>query len=232
MTAMCATAMWARRSNYELFLYTHHLAIGVFVTVIIHAWSAWFFLAPPLLFWALDKCLRAARTRAVTALALHCGCGDITRLVLPARALSTYTPAAHAGRSESGDDDSEAGTHHFAGAHCWVAIVVGVASTLVLPSVKRLKAHLIYLSRVAIFFDPRSMGMAQHTCHCASAVAPVLNLVATRGACAHAAHSRHGRERALIHAPSRCARRRVCTEWQRSAAESRSFDRWPVRPLS
>jgi hypothetical protein len=41
MSLMVAVAMWARRGNYQLFVYTHHLAIGVFVTVIVHAWSAW-----------------------------------------------------------------------------------------------------------------------------------------------------------------------------------------------
>ena len=41
MSLMVAVAMWARRGNYQLFVYTHHLAIGVCVTVIVHAWSAW-----------------------------------------------------------------------------------------------------------------------------------------------------------------------------------------------
>lgn len=79
MSLMVVLALFVRRRSYELFLYTHALAIGVFVTVLVHAWSAWFFLMPPLLFWLLDKALRTCRTRAAPVLALDTGCGGITR---------------------------------------------------------------------------------------------------------------------------------------------------------
>ncbi len=65
MTAIVVLAVWYRRRNYELFLYTHYLVIGVLVTIVFHAWCAWYFLLPPLLLWLLDKSLRIARTRAV-----------------------------------------------------------------------------------------------------------------------------------------------------------------------
>ncbi len=66
MSAMVLTALLARRRSYELFLYTHHLAVGVFITTIVHAWCAWYFLMPPLLFWLLDKALRMSRTKGMS----------------------------------------------------------------------------------------------------------------------------------------------------------------------
>ena len=82
MTIMVILALTMRRNSYELFYYTHQLAIGVFVTVLVHAWSSWFFLMPPLVFWVLDKAFRMFRTRS-TVVSLDFGCGGITRVVAP-----------------------------------------------------------------------------------------------------------------------------------------------------
>jgi hypothetical protein len=84
-----------------------------------------FFLAPPLVFWLLDKSLRFLRTRAVPLLAIDCGCGNVTRLVLPARALSTWTSELQNGSgnggSENGGELTNGGgtTHHYAGQWVW-----------------------------------------------------------------------------------------------------------------
>jgi len=42
LTVMVALAIWWRRTNYELFYYTHHFAIVFFIVAIIHAWSYWY----------------------------------------------------------------------------------------------------------------------------------------------------------------------------------------------
>lgn len=82
MTGMIVLALFFRRKDYELFYYVHHLAIGVFITTLVHAWSSWFFLLPPLIFWILDKHLRLYRTRSVPVISVDSGCGGITRLTL------------------------------------------------------------------------------------------------------------------------------------------------------
>jgi predicted ferric reductase len=147
MSLMVLLALFARRRSYELFLYTHSLAVGVFVTVLVHAWSAWFFLMPPLLFWLLDKALRTCRTRAAPVLALDTGCGGITRgeedgddydcgeilheilffiglclrfffYLIHSRFFSVILPSSALGCGSEGGDT----THHFAGQWVWLNI--------------------------------------------------------------------------------------------------------------
>jgi hypothetical protein len=84
MTGMLVVALFWRRQNYELFLYSHHLALGVLITVVAHAWCAWYFLLPPLLLWLLDKSLRLARTRSAVVLAMTPHPGNITSVAFAA----------------------------------------------------------------------------------------------------------------------------------------------------
>jgi hypothetical protein len=65
-------------------LYSHHLAIGVLITVVAHAWCAWYFLLPPLLLWLLDKTLRLMRTRSAVVLAMTPHPGNITSVAFAA----------------------------------------------------------------------------------------------------------------------------------------------------
>ena len=83
MTIMIFFALLSRRQNYEYFYYTHQLAIGVLINVIIHAWCSWFYLLPPILFYCLDKLLRMYRTQHAIPISVNYGCGDITRIMLP-----------------------------------------------------------------------------------------------------------------------------------------------------
>ena len=46
VTVMVFTALFARRNNYELFYYTHHIAIIFYVVAIMHAWSFWYAATP------------------------------------------------------------------------------------------------------------------------------------------------------------------------------------------
>jgi CHASE2 domain-containing sensor protein len=79
MTIFVILALVVRRKNYELFLYTHYLAIGTLVTVVSHAWASWYFLMPPMLLWGLDKMLRATRTRSALLLSLDAYDCGVTR---------------------------------------------------------------------------------------------------------------------------------------------------------
>jgi predicted ferric reductase len=96
LTAMVVVALFFRRHRYELFLYTHHVAIGLVLTVFIHAWSFWYFALPPALLWISDRMLRLHRTTRVPARVQRGGetCGQITRIVFP----SAFVPHAVAGQ--------------------------------------------------------------------------------------------------------------------------------------
>ena len=72
LTGFIIVASVARRQQYELFYYTHHFAIGVLLTALVHAWSFWYFALPPMLLWLLDRALRFKRLTYVRA-RLHAG---------------------------------------------------------------------------------------------------------------------------------------------------------------
>jgi hypothetical protein len=38
---MVGLALWTRRSNYELFYYTHYVGIFFYIVALLHAWSFW-----------------------------------------------------------------------------------------------------------------------------------------------------------------------------------------------
>ena len=56
MVAMASN--WVRRRFFELFYYTHHLSIVLFIAALIHAWSLWYYLSGPLVLWCFDRLLR------------------------------------------------------------------------------------------------------------------------------------------------------------------------------
>eukprot|EP00043_Microstomoeca_roanoka_P001253 m.31779 g.31779 ORF g.31779 m.31779 type:complete len:810 (-) comp10719_c0_seq1:453-2882(-) len=61
VTAMVFIALFARRNNYQLFYYSHHIAIIFYVVAISHAWSFWYYAIGGLLLWFLDRCIRIIR---------------------------------------------------------------------------------------------------------------------------------------------------------------------------
>jgi NAD(P)H-flavin reductase len=66
---MILIAVFVRRSNYEIFYYTHHFAIFFFLASLLHAWTHWYFVAPGLIMWLVDRALRLYRTATNAATA-------------------------------------------------------------------------------------------------------------------------------------------------------------------
>lgn len=52
------TLNWVRRNNFELFYYSHHAFLVLFMVVLWHASSSWFFVAIGIALWAVDRVLR------------------------------------------------------------------------------------------------------------------------------------------------------------------------------
>ena len=72
LTAMVAIAIAFRRSNFELFYYTHHFAASFLLAAIMHAWSFWYYAGGPVLLWVADRCLRLSkRSTAPVVLAVR-----------------------------------------------------------------------------------------------------------------------------------------------------------------
>jgi hypothetical protein len=53
---MVSIAIAYRRSNFELFYYTHHFAAVFVLAAITHAWSYWYYAGGPILLWVADRC--------------------------------------------------------------------------------------------------------------------------------------------------------------------------------
>lgn len=47
-----------RRKHFELFYYSHHFAFVVYIAVLFHAASAWYFVMPGILLYAVDRAIR------------------------------------------------------------------------------------------------------------------------------------------------------------------------------
>jgi hypothetical protein len=66
LTVMVGLALWTRRSNYELFYFTHIFGVIFYILAIVHAWSFWYCSpsppAPP-------------NARLCDASVCSCGCG-------------------------------------------------------------------------------------------------------------------------------------------------------------
>jgi len=56
------TLDWVRRSQFELFYYTHMLSSVVFLATLWHADFAWMYLIPGLTMWLVDHCLRLSNS--------------------------------------------------------------------------------------------------------------------------------------------------------------------------
>ncbi|RYY32984.1 hypothetical protein EON62_04730, partial [archaeon] len=65
LTIVLVAANWCRRSNYELFHYTHHAVWFFFVAAIIHAWSHWYYMVGGLALYAFDKLTRLVRSTSM-----------------------------------------------------------------------------------------------------------------------------------------------------------------------
>eukprot|EP01006_Ploeotia_vitrea_P024178 TRINITY_DN56927_c0_g1_i2.p1 TRINITY_DN56927_c0_g1~~TRINITY_DN56927_c0_g1_i2.p1 ORF type:complete len:891 (+),score=4.99 TRINITY_DN56927_c0_g1_i2:98-2674(+) len=71
-----------RRSHFELFYYTHHLGIIIYLGLLWHAASSWYWLVTGLIMWFFDRILRLIRGAAkVTTVAVQAH-GDVTELVV------------------------------------------------------------------------------------------------------------------------------------------------------
>lgn len=92
MVAMVVTALpQFRRRHWELFKYTHHLFLFVFLAALVHAWSLWYFFVGSALLWFVDRLSRFLRgTRHVEVVSMSHGCGHMTNLVLRCDGMSYY----------------------------------------------------------------------------------------------------------------------------------------------
>jgi len=71
-----------RRSNFELFYYTHHIFLVLYIAALWHASSLWYTLSGGLALYALDRLLRFSRGCAVANVSLLTVNGDVTELVI------------------------------------------------------------------------------------------------------------------------------------------------------
>ena len=63
--AMGVLAAWpVRRRHFELFYYSHHVFLGIFVTALWHATMAWYFVTGGLALWFFDRAVRFERACA------------------------------------------------------------------------------------------------------------------------------------------------------------------------
>ena len=70
-----------RRNRFELFYYSHHFALVVYVAVLWHAASAWYFVVPSIVLYAADRALRfRAATREVTTTTFTAHNGGVTHI--------------------------------------------------------------------------------------------------------------------------------------------------------
>lgn len=74
-------ALFCRRRNYELFLYTHYFAYFFFVVALMHAWTFWYYGAGGIILYAFDKVLRMKRGSDPPRLMRIDTANGVTRLV-------------------------------------------------------------------------------------------------------------------------------------------------------
>src|SRR3546814_7475385 len=53
-----------RRRYFELFYWSHFIFLALFIAVLWHASSAWYFILPGLVLWAFDQCMRLCKSSA------------------------------------------------------------------------------------------------------------------------------------------------------------------------
>jgi predicted ferric reductase len=61
LTGTLVVAWWGRRKMYRLFYLIHQLTLVTLLVGLVHAWSFWYFAAPGLCMWWVDRLLRACR---------------------------------------------------------------------------------------------------------------------------------------------------------------------------
>lgn len=87
LTVVLFFAVFSRRTNYELFHYTHHAVMIFFLVAILHAWSHWYYTAGGLILYVFDKLARMVKSsRPVEILSISYA-AHITRIVLSASAI-------------------------------------------------------------------------------------------------------------------------------------------------
>ena len=52
---------WVRRNHFELFYWSHHVALAFFVAALWHATGLWYYLLPGLTLWFVDRAIRFER---------------------------------------------------------------------------------------------------------------------------------------------------------------------------
>ena len=60
-TCTLAVAWWGRRKMYRLFYLVHQLTLVTLLVGLVHAWSFWYFAAPGLCMWWVDRLMRMCR---------------------------------------------------------------------------------------------------------------------------------------------------------------------------
>jgi predicted ferric reductase len=86
-----------RRKRFELFYYSHHFALVVYLGVVFHAASAWYYVTPGLLLYALDRALRFAKGCRLPSSTRISRCGAATRIefAYPGSACGATRPLEH-----------------------------------------------------------------------------------------------------------------------------------------
>jgi predicted ferric reductase len=87
LTVVLFFAVFSRRTNYELFHYTHHAVLVFFLVAILHAWSHWYYTAGGLILYVFDKLARMVKSsRSVEILSMSYA-AHITRIVISSSAI-------------------------------------------------------------------------------------------------------------------------------------------------
>ncbi|CAM9922578.1 unnamed protein product, partial [Phaeothamnion confervicola] len=110
---------WVRRRHFEVFYYAHHFFLVVWIVMLWHAQSAWYYIVASLAFWALDRAFRFSRGLARVCVADVSVCHDVVRLAY--RAEAGGSGAAWLG-SGGGGNGGGLPLVHGAGQYCFVNI--------------------------------------------------------------------------------------------------------------
>lgn len=71
---------WVRRHYFEVFYYAHHYAVVVWLVMLWHATSAWYYIIASVSLWALDRMIRFMRGLTVVSVSSLTSWGNVTRL--------------------------------------------------------------------------------------------------------------------------------------------------------
>eukprot|EP01119_Soliformovum_irregulare_P000557 TRINITY_DN1038_c0_g5_i2.p1 TRINITY_DN1038_c0_g5~~TRINITY_DN1038_c0_g5_i2.p1 ORF type:complete len:1060 (-),score=280.60 TRINITY_DN1038_c0_g5_i2:117-3200(-) len=87
---------WIRRKFFEVFYYSHHFFMVTIFAALIHAWALWYFIAPGLMLYFIDRIIRYHRSsRFFQVESMEYCLGDYTKITLSAPDFK-YQPGQYA----------------------------------------------------------------------------------------------------------------------------------------